>query len=100
MTATVNQRGQIVLRTTAQEKVRVKTGDVLVVVHDQSGRIVLQKRPSARPGSKKSYLTPPALSSATLDRIYTHPTPDWEKVEAEAVAISRRALAGETLEDL
>ncbi|MBI2927007.1 MAG: AbrB/MazE/SpoVT family DNA-binding domain-containing protein [Verrucomicrobia bacterium] len=102
MTATVNRRGQIVLRTTVQEKVNVKSGDVLVVLHDQAGRIVLQKRRAALTQARggKSYLTPPPLPPAALERIYARPDREWDKIEAEATALSRRALTGKALEEL
>ena len=98
----MNRRGQIVLRTSAEENLGVKPGDVLVVGHTHGGRIVLEKRCSPRRGTprKKSYLTPSPLSPTTLERIYSRPDPDWDKVEAEAVALSRRALAGRRLNEL
>jgi len=98
----VNRRGQIVLRTTAPEKLNVKPGDVLVVIHDQTGRIILQKRRAAGSQARggKSYLTPPPLPPAALERIYARSDPAWDKVEAEATALSRSALAGKALEEL
>ncbi len=98
MTATINQLGQIVLRTGAGEDPLVKSGDVLLVIHDRGGRIVLQKRRQAR--GKKSYLTPQPLSAATRARLYTRSQQDWESVEEEAVTLGRQALAGKRLENL
>jgi len=102
MTATVNQRGHIVLRKSAREKWDFRRGDLLVVVSDEAGRIVLQKRHAPQPHRRhhRSYLTPPPLTSAALKRIYARPDPDWDTVEAEAVAVGRRALAGRRLEEL
>ena len=103
MTAKVNRQGQVVLRTTAQEKLDIRAGDLLVVVvRDARGRIVLQKRPStrARDRHNKSYLNPRPIRPAVLERIYSRPSAGWDKVEAEAVAISRRTLIGTRLEEL
>lgn len=102
MTVTVNRRGQIVLRVNAGKNLAVKSGDVFVVVREQAGRIVLQKRRSARHNGRtgRSYLSPPPLSAATRAGLYTRPNPEGDKVEAEATARSKRSLAGKRLEDL
>jgi AbrB family looped-hinge helix DNA binding protein len=86
MTATVNSRGQIVLKASARDSLKIKPGDVLVVVHDKSGRIVLQRRRASRRNGRFSYLTPRSLSPAARGRLYTTSDADWDKVEAEAVA--------------
>ena len=88
------------LRTSAKEKLAVKSGDVLVVVHDQAGRIVLQIRRAARRNGVRSYLTPRALSAAARSRLYAERHVEWDKVEAEAAALGRSALGGRKLEDL
>lgn len=103
MTAKVNRHGQVVLQMAAREKLNIRTGDTLVViVHDPKGRIVLEKRSirRAKGNNSKGYLNPRPLPSAVLQRIYMQPTDDWDKVEAEAVAISRRTLAGARPEEL
>ena len=98
MTATVNKRGEIVLPNKATQKLGFKTGDLLVVVHDAIGRVVLQKR-SVR-GRGRSYLNPPPLPVAVRARLYAASDAANDKLEAEAAAASRRALAGHKLEDL
>lgn len=100
MAATVNSRGQIVLSASAMDTLKIKPGDVLVVVHDKSGRLVLQRRRASRRNGRRSYLTPRPLSPAARGRLYTAGDAEWDKVEAEAAARSRRALAGKRLEDL
>ncbi len=103
MTAKMNHRGQLVLRMTAHEKLNLRSGDALVVVvHDEDGRIVLQKRPTA--GAKKTrgkaYLNPRPLSASVLERMYQRTDPEWDKIEAEAVAVGHRALKGNLMRDL
>ena len=103
MTAKMNRRGQLVLHTTAHEKLNLRSGDALVVVvRDADGRIVLQKRPTA--GTKKTrdkaYLNPRPLSASVLERIYQRADPEWDRIEAEAVAVGHRALKGNLLRDL
>jgi len=100
MTATINRRGQIVLRRSAGEKVTVKAGDVLVVIRDQDGRIILEKRATAGTDKRRSYLNPPPLPRRVLTRVYQQTDRQWNKVEGEAVALSQRALAGRRLEEL
>ena len=94
MTATTNRQGHIILQTTDSDRLNVKPGDVLVVVDDHAGRIVLQKR------LRKSYLTPRPLSSATINKLYAQTDTAWDKVEAESVALGRRALTGRRVEEL
>ena len=102
MTASVNRRGEIVLRTSARDKLAVKAGDVLVAVRDLRGRIVLQKRQPRRSASRndRSYLNPAPLPPWVLRQIYRRTDSAWEKVEAESTSLSSRALSGKPLEEL
>jgi bifunctional DNA-binding transcriptional regulator/antitoxin component of YhaV-PrlF toxin-antitoxin module len=102
MTAKMNRRGQLVLQTAAHEKLDLRSGDALVVVvHDADGRIVLQKRTAATKKTRsKTYLNPRPLPASVLEGIYQHSDPEWDKIEAEAVAAGRRALTGNLLKDL
>ena len=103
MTATITSKGYIVLRTSAREKVSVKPGDVLVASGGK-GRIVLRKQRKGWRDSRKrvrtNYLTPPPLSPRVLERVYAESNPEWDKVEAEAVALSERSLKGKRIEQL
>ena len=98
MTATMNSRNEIVLPTKAAQKLGFKTGDLLVVIHEPSGRVVLQKQVLRR--RSRIYLNPPALSAAVRARLYAKPEAAHDPLEAEAVTLSRRALAGHKLDDL
>ena len=98
MTATLNKQGEIILHTRAVEKLGLKNGDLFVLAHDSLGRLVLQKRTPKR--RMKSYLNPAPLPSATRARLYTKPDAAQERLEAEAVAAGRRALAGRKLDEL
>src|SRR5258708_34680061 len=103
MTAAINRQGQIVLRTDAGEKPRVKSGDVLLVVHHRAGRIVLQKQRNAssrNTQARKSYLTPHPLSARILADLYLQSAPNWDNAEPKAVKMSRRAKIGKPLENL
>ena len=102
MTVTINHDGQIVLQKKVHEKLDVRAGDVLVVVLERRGRIVLRKKRLPRRAGRRSvhYLTPPPLSPRVLKRIYARPDLKWDKVEAEAVTQGRRVLAGRRLEEL
>lgn len=57
------------------------------------------RAPRRRKG-QKDYLTPPPLSPAARAKLYAAPDAEWDRVEAEAAARGRRALAGKRLEDL
>ncbi len=99
----MNHRGQLVLQTAAHEKLDLRSGDALVVVvHDADGRIVLQKLRTAatKKTRSKAYLNPRPLPASVLEEIYQHVDPEWDKIEAEAVAAGRRALTGNLLKDL
>ena len=98
MTATLNKQGEIVLQSKAVKKLGFKNGDLFVLSHDPLGRVILQKRAAKR--RAKEYLTPPPLPASTRARLYARPDPLQDKLEAEAILISRRALAGRKLEDL
>ena len=98
MTANMNSRGEIVLPTKAAQKLGFKPGDLLVVIHEPSGRVVLQKQIPRRRG--RTYLNPPPLPGAVRARLYAKPETAHDPLEAEAVALGHRALAGRKLEDL
>ena len=100
MTATMNSRGQIVLRISATDVLKIKPGDVLVVTQDHSGRIILQRKRVTRRNGRRSYLTPRPLSPAARSRLYAEREAAWDKVEAEAASRGRRSLAGRCPEDL
>ncbi len=103
MTARMNRRGQLVLHTTAQEKLNLRSGDAfVVVVHDEDGRIVLQRKPAAGTNKTrgKDYLNPPPLPVPVLERMYRSSEPEWDKNEAEAATVGQRALKGNLLRDL
>ena len=103
MAAKTNHRGQVELRATAHGSLDLRPGDTLVVVgHDRHGHILLQKRPVSpkKTSRHKSYLNPRPLPAGVLERIYGRLAPAWDKVEAEAVAVGRRRLAGKRLEEL
>ena len=103
MTAKMNHRGQLVLHTAAHEKLNLKSGDALVVViHDEDGRIVLQKHRTAatKKTRGKAYLNPRPLPASVLKEIYQHADPEWDKIEGQAAAAGRRALRGNLLKDL
>ena len=102
MTAKMNRQGQLVLHPSAHEKFDLQSGDALVVVeHDADGRIVLQKRRTEGKKTRgKSYLSPRPVPASVLERIYQRADPEWDRIEAEAVAVGRRALTGRLLKDL
>ena len=80
----------------------MKSGDRFIVTKSEKRRIVLRPASaSPKPGSsRKSYLTPRALSRTTLLRVYSSPNSNWDKIESEAASRSRKALKGKRLEDL
>ena len=93
-----HNQGELVLPTKAAQKLGFKNGDLLVVIHDVSGRVILQKQ--ARLPRAKGYLNPPPLSAAARARLYAKPDAAQDKFEAEAAALGRRALAGHKLKEL
>ena len=98
MTASVNRRGQLVLEPDARESMKLREGDLLVVRRDKRGRLVLQKR---KPQVvRRDFLNPLPLKRSVLAMIYSSTDREWEAVEREAVDLSRKALAGQSVESL
>src|SRR4051812_16817674 len=99
MTARVNRKGQIVLNSEPGDHTPLKPGDILVVARDRKGSMILKKR-NAPPRLAKAYLNPPVLPGSVLERLYQIDDPAWGRVEAEAVAMSRKSLTGRSLAEL
>ncbi|HRI15963.1 MAG TPA: AbrB/MazE/SpoVT family DNA-binding domain-containing protein [Verrucomicrobiota bacterium] len=86
MTATVSNRGQVLLPKAVRDAAKVRVGDKLEGQCEGNGQIVLRRaRSSRRALPRKPLLNVEPFPSGTLKAIYRESDPEWEAVEAAAV---------------
>ena len=79
------------------DKVRDKVFDKGLEFRSFGTRSAKHREPVIVPDA---YLNPRPLPTAVLERVFGQSAPGWDKVEAEAVALARRALVGTQPEEL